>query len=76
MQLLTKIIPYFEHYICTSYGISASYYGGVTELLAEIGQWNVLSGNMCYDTSCLVIKIPENKELSIIIVTPLTEKTE
>ena len=61
MQLLTKVILQFEHHIYTSYRISTAYYGGLVELLASTGQGNMLSGNICYDISYLVIKIPEKK---------------
>jgi len=37
------------------------------ELLASTGQGNILSGNIYQDISCLVIKIPESKQLGIII---------
>ena len=36
----------------------------------------MLSGNICRDISCLVIKIPELNQLGMIMKAPLSEKEE
>ena len=41
-----------------------------------MGQGNMLLDNIYHNTSYLVIKILENKELGIIIVAPLIKKIE
>ena len=47
MQLLIKVIPCFEHYICTSYDTSKVFCSRLAELLAGTSQGNVLSSSIC-----------------------------
>ena len=37
IMLFTKIIPVFNHYICTGFGISEESYGGIEQKLAGTG---------------------------------------
>ena len=76
MQLLTKVILQFEHHMYISFGVSKQSYRELQEILAGIGQGNVLSGNIYHNTSCLMIKIPEKKRLGIKIKLPISIKEE
>ena len=55
IKLIAKIIPNFEYHICTSYRVSAKYYGGQKDKLGGTGQGNVLSGTFSRDVSYLII---------------------
>ena len=61
MKVITKVIPKWRHFICTGFGISAMYYGGVNNILAGTGQGNRFSGDVCRDLSCLIIKNIEQR---------------
>ena len=61
MKLITKVIPNWRHYMCTGFGISTAYYGGEDNKLAGTGQGNRFLGDVCRDTSCLIIKSIEQK---------------
>ena len=76
IQLIAKVLPIMEHYICTSFGASAEYYRGVKYKLAWTGQGNVISENVCRDTSNLIIKHIENMNLGIIIKGPISKEEE
>ena len=65
MMMFTKILLVWKRYICTGYGISEMYYGGVGSKLSGTGQGNKFSGELCRDTSCLIIKQIENQNLGI-----------
>ena len=65
MQLHTKIMPNFQHYVITGCGVSDNYYGGQTPL-AGTRQGNKFSGDTCRDTSCLIIKQLEIRNLGIV----------
>ena len=56
MKLISKVIPKWRHYICTGFGISDFYYGGENDPLAGTGQGNRFSGDVCRDSSCLIIR--------------------
>jgi len=45
--LFAKLIPRFEHKLCSSYGISEIVYGGEVDLLGGSGKGNFLSGAKC-----------------------------
>ena len=76
MCLFTKIMPEFEHYINTGYGISHISYGGKENQLAGTGQGNKFSGDMCRDISCLIIKQIENQGLGIKFNSPIKNTRE
>ena len=73
MKLITKVIPNSKHYLYTGFGISLSYYGGENERLAGTGQGNKFSGDLCRDTSCLIIREIEKKRLGIFIESNVTK---
>ena len=56
IKLITKGIPNWNHYLSTAFGISLDYYGGEENRLAGMGQGNRFSGDVCRDTSCLIMK--------------------
>ena len=60
MLLYTKIMPRFEHYISTRYGLSKRYYGGANPL-AGTSQGNKFSEDIFRDVSCLIIRQLEQK---------------
>ena len=72
MKLYTKLMPRFERYISTGYGISDDYYGGEYQQLAGTGQGNKFSGDMYRDVSCIIIKVIENKRLGVFFINKLT----
>ena len=65
MKIISKVIPNWKHYICTGFGISESYYGGENDRLAGTGQGNRFSGDVCRDSSCLIIRSIERKNLGM-----------
>ena len=50
-----------EHHICTSYGVSSDFYGGIHKKLAGTGQGNVVSVNIYYGTTSIIFKSKENQ---------------
>ena len=76
MQLFSKIIPRWKHYIYTSFGISNMYYGGDDREMAGTGQGNKLSGDICRDTSCLIIKQLEKRNLGVEMTSKVTNHNE
>ena len=75
MKLITKVMPNLKHYVCTGFGISSSYYGGEENNLAGTGQGNRFSGDLCRDTSCLIIKEIEKQQLGMNINSNVTNET-
>jgi len=65
LKLITKIIPRWKHHICTAFGISESYYGGIDHEMAGTGQGNKFSGDVCRDTSCLIIRQLEKQQFGV-----------
>ena len=65
VKLMSKVIPNWRHYIRTGYGISKSYYGGELDPLAGTGQGNRFLGDVCRDTSCLILKVIEKNNLGM-----------
>ena len=65
MKMLTKLMPRWKHYVSTAHGISEEYHGGNECELAGTGQVNKFSGDVCRDTSCMIIKVLENEKLGI-----------
>ena len=64
----------FKYFACTAYGISLSYYGGKTDPLGGTGQRIKLSGDLCQDKSCLIIKVPEKYQLRVLINTQIIKR--
>ena len=65
MKILTNLIPRWKHYVSTAYGISSEYYGGSEKELAGTGQGNKFSGDLCRDTSSIILKVLENRKLGV-----------
>ena len=72
MKILTKLIPRQKHYISTAYSMSEEYYGGKECQLVGTGQGNKFSGDLCRDTSCMIIKVLENEKLGMKYKSKLT----
>ena len=60
---IAKILPFFEQCICTGHGISEKRHRGALGKLIETRQGNKFLGELCRDTSCLIIKKIEELEL-------------
>ena len=63
-----------ENYVCTTFGVSKECYGGRNRKLAGTGQGNVVSGNICQDSSCLILKSIENRKLGVAIKSPFNKE--
>ena len=72
-MLISRILLIFQRYICTSYRISKTYYGGIEEKQGGIGQGHVLLTNIIRDRSCIVIKEVQNNNESATITLPITK---
>ena len=57
----------FKHFICTRYVLSSKFYGSQEDPVGRIGQGIKLSGNLFHDKSYLIVKVPENKQLGVMI---------
>ena len=75
-MMFTKIIPVQKQYIYTGYGISSNWYREIDQNLAGTGQGNKFSGDLCRDTSSLIIKQIEDQNLGIILQSPLMNISE
>jgi len=73
IKILTNLIPRWQHYVSTAYGISEKCYGGSGTELAGTGQGNKFSGDLCRDTSSMIIKVLENKKLGVEYKSKLTD---
>ena len=67
IKLIAKILPRFEHHICTSFGISEQCYGRKIKRLGGIGQGNQFSGNYSRDSLYLIIRSIEQEKLGAMI---------
>ena len=56
-----------QHHIYILFGISNQSYGRIDDPHAGTGQGNIISGNICRNKSCLVIKYIEKKNLEATI---------
>ena len=56
INMITKTVLTFRHFVCTGFGISKESYGGKYEKLIGTGQGNMVSGAICRDQSCLVFR--------------------
>ena len=61
-----------HHYICTDFGISKQPYGSKIETLDGTRQGNSVSGAICRDTSCLIFKYLEEKNLGAMLRHPIS----
>ena len=65
IKLISKAIPKWRHQICTGFGISDFYYGGEDNPLAGTGQGNRFLGDVCRDSSCLIIRDIERMNIGM-----------
>ena len=72
-MLISRILLIFQRYICTSYGISKIYYGGIEEKQGGTGQGHILLANISRDRSCIVIKEVQNNNEGTTITSPITK---
>ena len=75
VKLMSKVMPNWQHCVRTGHGISVSYYGGEFDKLAGTGQGNRFSGDVCRDTSCLILKVIENENLGMNFDSNVTQKS-
>ena len=73
MQLMSKITSRWKHYVSTAFGTSEECYGREENELAGTGQGNKFSGEVCRDTSCLIIKVLEKRGLGMKFGSKLTK---
>ena len=57
--MLINLIPRWKYYISTVYGICKDFYRGSESELAGTGQGNKFLGDLCSNTSCIIIKVLE-----------------
>ena len=62
-----KVILIIQHYTCALFGISNQSYSRIDNPYAGTGQGNIISGDICRNKSCLVIKYIEKKNLGATI---------
>ena len=74
VKLIAKILPSFEYYMCTGFGISSNYYRGKKNYYRGIGQGNLFSGKACKDKSCKIIRDITTKELGVMIIVPISKR--
>jgi hypothetical protein len=67
MKLIAKALPILKHFVCTGFGVSSLYYGGREDRLAGTGQGNRFSGDVCRDSSCIIIRSIERKEVGMML---------
>ena len=65
MKLFTKIMPVWQRYVYIGYRISSKYYSILEMDLVGTGQGKKFSVSLCRDTSCLIIRDIEKKNLGI-----------
>ena len=70
VKLVTKTIAAFEHYLCTSFGISSVSCGGTENKLGGTGQGNCMSRADYRDQSCLIFRKIENEKLGAMTCRP------
>jgi len=62
--------------LSTAYGITDNYYGGEEKNLAGTGQGNRFSGDVCRDTSCLIMRVIEKANLGMKLKSHITSIKE
>ena len=72
IKLVTKILPIMEHYVSTTFNVSEAFCRGSRSMLAGTGQVNVVSVNVCRDSSCIMLKDIEKENLGAHIKLSLT----
>jgi hypothetical protein len=65
MNLFTKIMPVFQHYVCTGFGMSERAYGEEKQQMAGTGEGNKFLGDICRDISYLIIRELKKRMLGV-----------
>ena len=65
--MIQKVLPIIQYHICTDFGISTKSYSNKYSALGGTGQENSVLEAICRDTSCLIFKYIEEKNLGAII---------
>ena len=73
-KVFAKVLPIMQHHVCTDFGISKNFYGSKVEKLGGTGQGNSVSGAICRDTSCLIFKYLEDKNLGAMLKDPISKE--
>ena len=76
MKLHAKIIPKFKHHVSASCGTSTNYCSREQYGLAETGQGNKFSGNVCRNASCFIINEINEMNLELTCENSTTESTK
>jgi len=71
-KLFARILPVMNHYICTSFRISNSFYGIDTFKLGSTGQGISVSGAICKDVLYIIFRKIEKEGLGVVIHLPLS----
>lgn len=64
-MLFSKLLPWLNYYLATSYGISKSHYGGVEDPLCGTEQGNILSGTGYRNQSYFIFKYIEKDDIGV-----------
>ena len=72
-KIFAKVLPIMNYYVCTDFRISKTAYRSTWEKLGGTGQGNSVSGVICWDTSCLIFKYLEQKNLGAMLVHPISK---
>ena len=70
--LSPKVLSYFQYFIYTGFSISQNTYGSENDEYCSTGHGNLFSGESCKVKSCLIFGDIEEKELEIIVKTPIS----
>ena len=70
--MLEFIYIFSQENISTSFGVSKAFYGGSRSMLAKKSQGNMVSINICTDSSCVILKDIEKEKLGTYVKSPLT----
>jgi len=73
-KVFAKVLPIMQHHVCTDFGISKNFYGSKVEKLGGTGQGNSVSGAIYRDTSCLIFKYLEDKNLGAMLKDPISKE--
>jgi len=65
--LIAKVLPIFNHHVCTGFGISKGSYGSETEILGGTGQGNLASCESCKVKSSRIIGEIKKDKLGVTI---------
>ena len=72
--MFTKILPSFNYYICSGFGISEQLCRSPSDHYNGTGQGNLLSRESCKVQSCYIIKNIEKKKIGYELLAPIEKK--